>query len=581
MIACFKTKLFATKRRRLLVLVCLSSSLAGCALDTTSDARDLTADVSGAVEEIRNGTPITSAQTLTYLPVTVNARDTRCSGTLLTNDIVITNEHCAPQGSTNTLQSATFNGQTSEISRVFPHPSNVPSSFGVDVLLFQVDPPFTVDGSRLGFRRKLWPRDLRALRGNWVTMVGEGSAMGFEINGFRVGSIEERVAIPPPPPGIANSGAVEDRLWLRSEGDWQTEPGDSGSGVFGRVDAPVLAGIHTGNDGARLGSSVPQSDARHAVAITGQVRDFVRRVAYDRVYRGMGCGRANTYYADFTGNGQDDIICHDPRSGSRRVRITALRGGFSSWLDYGRGWCNHRGARLLTGDFDGDDRADLLCTDQQGRKWIDYGRGGYTGTEAFWDARWCHTNTIHVGDFDGDGRDDLLCHAPSRGLMWLDRMDDGEFAGTDAWWRTQWCSHSGSKVYPGRFSGDGQTDLLCHDRSGHLYLQHAGRDGVFREQPGMMWSRAAYWCALFDVHVGDFDGDRLDDLLCHDPKGGGIWIDYRRDNFRGTEYTESRRWCAHSSAQFAVASMDANTDRNRAAEFVCHDEGGDVWVAHR
>ncbi|WXH31973.1 hypothetical protein WA016_05953 [Myxococcus stipitatus] len=37
------------------------------------------------------------------------------------------------------------------------------------------------------------------------------------------------------------------------------------------------------------------------------------------------------------------------------------------------GWCHHSGSQLLTGDFNGDGRADLLCHDvSSGTKWFAY-----------------------------------------------------------------------------------------------------------------------------------------------------------------------------------------------------------------
>jgi hypothetical protein len=34
------------------------------------------------------------------------------------------------------------------------------------------------------------------------------------------------------------------------------------------------------------------------------------------------------------------------------------------------GWCHHAGAQLFVGDFDGDNRDDMLCHDTAGHKWI-------------------------------------------------------------------------------------------------------------------------------------------------------------------------------------------------------------------
>ena len=47
------------------------------------------------------------------------------------------------------------------------------------------------------------------------------------------------------------------------------------------------------------------------------------------------------------------------------------------------GWCNHAGAVLFVGDFDGDSRDDILCHDTgNGNKWVSLATpdGSFEGT---------------------------------------------------------------------------------------------------------------------------------------------------------------------------------------------------------
>ena len=77
--------------------------------------------------------------------------------------------------------------------------------------------------------------------------------------------------------------------------------------------------------------------------------------------------------------------------------------------------------RVYVGDWNKDERADVLFHGSNGKTWVDYARRGgqFEGTD--WkrsdsrrgDQDWCHTTSrrkLFVGDFNGDGRDDLLCH---------------------------------------------------------------------------------------------------------------------------------------------------------------------------
>ena len=88
------------------------------------------------------------------------------------------------------------------------------------------------------------------------------------------------------------------------------------------------------------------------------------------------------------------------------------------------GWCSTSGAgKLFIGDFNGDKRADMLCHHKStGYKWIAYNKGPstyFTGTDWHKDLKWCGTgHHMLLGDFNADNRDDILCHNRS-GKKWI------------------------------------------------------------------------------------------------------------------------------------------------------------------
>jgi hypothetical protein len=51
--------------------------------------------------------------------------------------------------------------------------------------------------------------------------------------------------------------------------------------------------------------------------------------------------------------------------------------------------------------------------------------------------------------------------------------------------------------------------------------------------------------------VGDANGDRRDDLFCHDVTTGQKWVDYAdtAGHFNGGDWTLADGWCSHDSGE--------------------------------
>src|SRR5690606_7666324 len=214
-------------------------------------------------------------------------------------------------------------------------------------------------------------------------------------------------------------------------------------------------------------------------------------------------------------------------------------------------WCHGAGNKLYVGDFDGNGHADLLCHTNgsgspAGRRRVDLAKvpdyRGFRGTN--WDSNtdggavddWCSaaSESIYVGDFNGDGRDDLLCRAAAGTYPGRKRIDfadaSGTFDGTD--WDTlgtgaaqNWCTNAGEQIHVGDFNGDGKDDLLCwvapgYTDAGRKRIDYADGSGTFF---GTNYSTESHpevdqdWCSDSGetLYVGDFNGDGKDDLLCH------------------------------------------------------------------
>ncbi len=319
------------------------------------------------------------------------------------------------------------------------------------------------------------------------------------------------------------------------------------------------------------------------------------------------------YRGDFNGDGLTDILCHNSRSGRRRIDFARwdLDGFYGTDFDSSRysnasqHWCTNSGEEIYVGDFNGDGKDDLLChvkrgNPNYGRRRIDFANsaGTFFGTDfnseshAGASQHWC-TNageTIYVGDFNGDGKDDLLCHVsrgnPNYGRRRIDFANSaGTFFGTDfnsqshANASQHWCTNAGESIYLGDFNGNGKDDLLCHvgrgnTNYGRRRIDFANSAGTFF---GTDFNSASYadaaqhWCTNSgeSIYVGDFNGDARDDLLCFQAGDGRARIDWanNRGTFFGTNRNHTLNWCNHRGEHLLVADFDGD----HRADLLCHE----------
>lgn len=247
-------------------------------------------------------------------------------------------------------------------------------------------------------------------------------------------------------------------------------------------------------------------------------------------------------------------------------------------LMYGR----REGQPARLGDYNGDTLADLLCHQAViGGKSIDYANssGQYNGQDYLNLSNWCghDTGKVFTGKFNNDSSTDLLCHDVTSGAKWVDYASSGQFAGTEWSTNANWCSHDTGELHVGDFNNDGRDDLICHDTAnGSLWVDYASSSGQFG---GTDWSKTGAWCSqpTRRFHIGNFDGVNGDDLLCHDVSTGTKWLDYSNSSgqFGGTDWSTSANWCGHPGGELFVG--DFNGD-NRD-DLLCHDAVyGYRWV---
>jgi len=256
---------------------------------------------------------------------------------------------------------------------------------------------------------------------------------------------------------------------------------------------------------------------------------------------------------DFDGDGRWDLLAGDPAAGRWLVTRSLINralprnnpGVFSpagEWLDnWGRGGGMND---FATGDFNGDGRSDLAYWDEKtgeirvapsdGNKFVprlDAG-GGFNPPGGVVE--------MLSGDFNGDGRDDLLFRLPGENKVYVMLGGESGFSPASLWLE-RWPGGGDLTAVAGDFNRDGKTDLALYDRvtgTVDVALSDGSRFAPFAEDRGRPWIKDFATGGGWRLLVGDFNGDGKDDLAAYD-SAAGKWAFARSD---GGEFSAEDRF---------------------------------------
>ena len=336
---------------------------------------------------------------------------------------------------------------------------------------------------------------------------------------------------------------------------------DSGEGLNFRIDMHVASGASY--------VEVQGYDANE----TG---DYTLNVAFDPDPDTRGQDLPIRQLGDFNGDGHDDVLL---RHADGRWYYYPMDG--RNQILVGRGFANltrdlhHRVAGI--GDFDGDGRDDVLLRHvsghwyyypMNGRHYVPGGQGPVALTTDL------NYRVAGIGDFNGDDRDDVLLRNRVDGRWYYYPMDG------------RW-PLSGGQGYAdltprldyqvagiGDFDGDGRDDVLLRNDDGTwFYYPMNGSQHVAGSQGGANLTDDLNY-ALADI--GDFDGDGRDDVLLRHTNGH--WYYYAMD---GARYVVGRQGTANLSRDlgYALAGIgDLNGD-GRDDVLLRHDDGSWYYYA--
>jgi subtilisin-like proprotein convertase family protein len=230
--------------------------------------------------------------------------------------------------------------------------------------------------------------------------------------------------------------------------------------------------------------------------------------------------------ADYTGaKGPFDqgIFGRNLQTGTTFALISNGKNSFTTtgWSTFftGNNWVD-----TLTGDFNGDGKADIAARDATTGIWYVGISNGSSFTVSQW-GQWAVGTwlDVQVGNFDGSGKDSIVGRFASTGDVFVARSTGSSFV-TSFW--NHWANLPWADVKAGDFNGDGKTDLVARLVANGTVFVALSDGGSFTQHYWQTWSTHVTWV---DVKIADLDGNGKADIFSRAVELGTVWVSYNYD----------------------------------------------------
>jgi len=265
---------------------------------------------------------------------------------------------------------------------------------------------------------------------------------------------------------------------------------------------------------------------------------------------------------DFNGDGVADLVHFVDASGVR-LWVSKADGTFDVKPSFpNNGYpVDANGYRFISGDFNGDGKADLLhfIDPTHLRVWLSSGDGTFDIRPTFPNGGYdlsANNYNFRTGDFNGDGRTDLMHLIDGNTIrIWLSN-GDGTFYVPEPWQTDEEMSSNGYKVMVADVNGDGRADVIHFVNNRYLRTWISQGDGTFRSTSRFP-AEDVYDLSANDYSFssGDFNGDGKTDLIHFMSENSvRIWLNKGdgtfdlKEEFKPSGFVAASQFFSHNGA---------------------------------